>query len=102
MTDDSGWEVHNSPTMVGKRSYTGTLRAVSPEAKSFIIHVELGVEGDFDDTTEGFERVVLEFLHDPYLQSTMKDLWYGENTIVEFMNDGHAGIDVQPARFDEQ
>jgi len=102
MTDESGWEVANEPTMVGTRAYAGTVRAVSPEAKSFIIHVELGVEGDFDDTTEGFERVVLEFLHDPYLQSTMKDLWYGENTIVEIIGDGHRGIDVQPAIFDEE
>ena len=102
MTDESGWEVTNWPTMVGKKAYTSTVRAVSPEAKSFIVHVGLDVKGDFDGTTDGFERVILEFLHDPHLQDEMRDLWYGENTIVEFMDDGFGGIDVQPARFDEE
>ena len=68
--------------------------------ESFIIHVGLDVEGDFDSTPEGFERVVLEFLHDPYLQDAMSDLWYEENTIVELIDDGHGGIDMQPAIFD--
>jgi len=60
MTDESGWEVTRQSVMVGKKSYTGTVRAVSPEAKSFIVHVGLDAEGDFDGTPEGFERVVLE------------------------------------------
>lgn len=102
MTDESGWEVARQLVMVGKKSYTGTVRAVSPEAKSFIVHVGLDVEGDFDDTPEGFERVVLEFFHDPHLQDAMKELWYGENTIVELIGDGHGGVDVQPAVFDEE
>ena len=101
MTDESGWEITSEPTMVGKRAYTGTVRAVSAEAKSFVVHVGLDVEGDFDSTPEGFERVVLEFFHDPYLQDAMKDLRYGENTIVELIGDGHGGIDAQPAFLDE-
>ena len=102
MTDESGWEVHKLHTMAGRKAYIGTARAVSPEAKSFTIHVFDSVEGDFDGTPEGFERIVLEFLHDPHLQDAMKDLWYGENTIVEFMDDGFGGIDVQPVRLDEE
>ena len=99
MTDESGWEVKKEPTVRPEDSpYIGTARAVSPspKRKSFIIHVKHDVEGDFDGTAEGFERVVLEFLHDPHLQSALKDVWYQRNTIVEFIGDGHDGIDVRP------
>ncbi len=102
MTDESGWEITRLPTMAGKRDRKGTVWATSPEAKSFTVHIGLDVEGDFDGTIEGFERVVLEFFHDPHLQNAMKDLWYGENTTVELIGDGHGGIDVQPAIFDEE
>ena len=102
MTDESGWEVHKLPTVAGRNGYIGTARAVSPEAKSFTVHVSDSVKGDFDGTPEGFERVILEFLHDPHLQDAMKDLWYGENIVVEFMDDGFGDVDAQPAVFDEE